>query len=274
MLKRLIPLLALALCLAFPALAEDVRTVDAAAASTVECPESYLRVTCTLAEEGQVTVTVTDAAGGLYHQRDYGLCSGSFRSEDVYLRLDGAQTTYTVTVQAGATAYVFTVKRVMPRLTGVSACSAGYSLSRLTGSGSGRTATLLNISSLEGSSLSVPLIASGEYKLGTVTFSVSGGSLTVSASIDGGIDGTIDSGKVYVATDAAAAKTLGTRSFGGSTAGLNERVSLGGSSYAAVFVKLTVSFDPTNVPSGSSSVSGQEDLWVLMQNASDDEANG
>lgn len=269
------------------ALAEDVFTIESAAdaaqgagdesyiASTLTSDRSYLRVCATLEEEASVNISVTDSYGSLTYQRDYGICSGSFRSEDIYLRLDGSETTYQITVSAGESVYTFPVRRVMPRLKGNAACSVGYPLSSLSGAGGWKSATLLDVAALEGSSITVDLHASDAYTLGTVTFSVSGGQLTVSADIDSGIDGSIDGATVYVATTALEAQSLGGKGFTGATGGLNSAISLNGASYAAVYVKFTVSFDPSGVP-GSPDVTlpGQDDIWQRMQNETTNEAVG
>lgn len=272
--RVLLMILALA-SLIFPAYAEDARTVNASTATSVSMDENYLRVTCPIDGEQQVTVTVTDAKNELYYLRDYGVCSGSFRSEDIYLRLDGGETTYAVYVQAGEATYAFVVDRVMPRLTGNAACSVGYPLSMLNGSGNWQSVTILDVAALEGSSMTVPMHASGAYNLGTVTFSVSGGQLTVSADIDSGIDGSIDGSKVYVATNALQAQQLASRNFSGSSGKLKEKIDLGGTPYAAVLVQLTVSFDPSGVP-GSPDVlqRDQEQLWQMMQQSTANEAVG
>ena len=267
-------LIALA-CLIFPAYAEDTQTVDASTATSVSTTASYLRVTCPVEDDQPVTLTVTDAWGNPQYQRDYGLNSGFFRSEDIYLRLDGGLTTYFVTVQVGEAAYAFSVDRVMPRLTGNAACAVGYPLSWLNGSGSWQSATILDVNALEGSSLTVPMHASGAYTLGTVTFSVYGGQLTVSADIAGGVDGSIDGATVYVATNALQAQSLGSRYFSGTTGWLGDRIDLGGTPYAAVLVQLTVSFDPSGVPGSPDALQyGQEELWMQMQQMTANEAVG
>ena len=268
-------ILALA-CLIFPAYADDVQVVDASTAASVSMDENYLRVTCPLDGEQPVMVIVTDARGRLQYQRDYGDCSGTFRSEDIFLRLDGGQTTYHVTVQAGEQAYAFAVERVMPRLRGNAACAAGYPVAWLNGSsGAWQSATILDVQALEGSSMTVPMHAADAYELGTVTFSISGGGLTVTADIARGVDGSIDDSTVYVATNAVQAQALHARNFSGLTGRLNEPIDLSGTPYAAVLVQLTVSFDPSGVP-GSPEVllDGQEQLWVLMQETTANETVG
>ena len=267
-------MLALA-CLIFPARAEDVKTVDVSAEASVSMDESYLRLTCPLDGEEQVTIAVADSRGNLQYQRDYGLCSGTFRSEDIYLRLNGSETVYLVSVQAGDAAYELTVNRVMPRLRGNAACAVGYPLSWLNGSSSWYTVTILDVNALEGSSTTVALHASDAYELGTVTFKVSSGKLKVSASIGNGFDGSIDGSTVSVATNALQAEQLGSRHFAGLTARLDESVDLGGTPYVAVLVNLTVSFDPSGVPgSPDTYLDGQEELWTLMQQMTANEAVG
>lgn len=237
---------------------------------------SYLRVNAYLEAEVSVNLSVTDAYGGLVYQRDYGVCSGSFRSEDIYLKLDSSPTIYQITMAAGDHTYTFPVYRVMPRLEDVAACSAGYPLGNITGNNSWRSATLIDVASLEGSSMTVPLCAGGAYTIGTVTFSVSGGSLTVYASIDGSIDGSIDSASVYVATTALEAQGLDTKNFTGIRGGgLNSSVDLNGASFAAVYVKMKVSFDPTDVPgSPEACLAGQDSIWQSMLNETPNEAVG
>ena len=273
--KRILMILAALLCLILPAYAEDTQTVDAATATSVTMTASYLRVTCPIDGDQQVTVTVTDEKNNPYLQRDYGVCSDYFRSEDIYLRLDGSHKTYAVYVQAGETTYAFVVDRVMPRLTGNAACSVGYPLSWLNDSGSWQSATILDVNALEGSSMTVPMHASGAYTLGSVTFSVSGGQLSVSANLLSGIDGSIDDATVYVATNALQAQSLGNRRFPGLSGGLGESIDLGGTPYAAVLVQLTVSFDPSGVPGGPDALQdGQEMLWNQMQLVTANEAVG
>lgn len=273
--KRILLLCLMLLCLTFPALADDVCTVDVSSVLGVTCTQSYLRLTCPLPGEVPVTVSVRDGGGTLVYQRDYGMCSDWFSSEDLYLRLSGGETLYQVTVQAGSTAYALSVTRKMGRLTGNEACSVGYPLSRISGGSSWKTVTLLDISSLEGRSMTVPLYASGSYTLGSVTFSVSGGYLTVQAQLSPGIDGSIDQTLIQAATDVLTAQSLGSRRFAGPTGRLGEAIPLHGSAYAAVLVQMTVSFDPSGVPgTPSTTLDGQSHLWQLMQDATANEAVG
>lgn len=235
---------------------------------------SYLRVTCP-ADGAEVTLSISDAAGSLVYQRDYGVCSGTFRSEDIYLRLTDSQTTYHVSLWVGDDGYAFPIRRVMPRLIANAVCAVGFPLQDITGTGGWKTATLLDTTALEGHSLTVALHASNAYDIGTATFTISGGQLTVSAQLDEGVDGTIDKASVQIATTALEAEGLGRKSFHGLTAQLEQPTDLGGTPYAAVYVNLTVSFDPTGLPaSPETELDGQRNLWQLMQTETANEAVG
>lgn len=282
--KRLIGiLLALSLFLpmAWAAAGEDVYVIadaaqaDGSTAEQLQSDRSYLRVGCQLQSETDVTLSVTGEDGSLVYQRSYGLCSGRFSSEDIFLRLNGSQTDYRVALQAGEQCYAFSLRRVQPRMSGVSACSAGYPLRSITGADTWRCATVLDLTALEGASMTVPLLAGDAYEIGTVTFSAARGSLTVSACLNDGVDGSIDQGTVYVAATALEAKTLGKKSFSGLKGRLNQSLALADTSYAAVYVALTVSFDPQGVPEASGTqLQGQEDVWQRMQTETANEAIG
>ena len=282
--KRLIGiLLALSLFLpmAWAAAGEDVYVIadaaqaDGSTAGQLQSDRSYLRVGCRLQAETDVTLSVTGEDGSLVYQRSYGLCSGRFSSEDIFLRLNGSQTDYRVTLQAGEQCYAFSLRRVQPRMSGVSACSAGYPLRSITGADTWRCATVLDLTALEGASMTVPLLAGDAYEIGTVTFSAARGALTVSACMNDGVDGSIDKGTVYVAETALEAKTLGKKSFSGLKGRLNQSLALADTSYAAVYVALTVSFDPQGVPEASGTqLQGQEDVWQRMQTETANEAIG
>ncbi|MBE5804346.1 MAG: hypothetical protein E7316_07530 [Clostridiales bacterium] len=288
-LPGLILTLMMLLCIAPAHAAEDVFTVnvqnitgDAWSESFIESSltsdRSYLQVTCPLEGDAAVTLSVTDAMGSPVYQRDYGVCSGKFRSEDIFLRLSGSQTTYHVTLWVGDAGYSFPLRRVMPKLVGNAACSAGYPLASLTGSGSWKTATLLDVAGVSLRPLTVPLYASGAYEIGTVTFAVEGGCLTVSAHLDEGVHGSIDQSSIQVATTALEAETLGKKSFSGAAVGLDRPVDLQGTPYAAVYVNLTVSFDPSGaapMPATDSDMQQEQQfLWNKMQMETANEALG
>lgn len=250
---------------AAPALGETVFTVKDVHGGSYESDREYLRISCPVEEESRVTVTIADANGSITYQRDYGVCSGTFRSEDIYLRLSGAETLYRVSVSTGEEVASFQVNRTMPRLEGNAACAVGYPLSALAGGSGWKSATLLDVNALAMQSLTVPMHASGAYDLGSVTFSVKRGELIVHADVAPGVDGTIDKATVYVATNSIDAQNLGTKYFGGASGKLDSGIPLGGADYAAVYVKLTVSFDPSGVPASPAvTLEGQQELWQQM----------
>lgn len=285
--RRLLALLLmLLLCIAPAYAAEDVFTVNAQdvtedawnesyIAAHLTSDRSYLRVICPLEGEAPVTLSVADANGNLVYQRDHGTCSGKFRSEDIYLRLTGSQTTYQVTLWVGDSGYSFPLRRVMPRLIGNAACSVGYPLSGMTGSTGWKSATLLDVNALEGRTLTVALHASDAYEVGTATFTVEDGCLTVSAQLNDSVDGSIDKGTVQVAITALEAEKLGKKNFPGVSAKLGKSLDLQGTPYAAVYVNLTVSFDPAGLPaSPETELEGQAELWQHMQTETANEAIG
>lgn len=285
--RVLILLLMMLLCIAPAYAAEDVFTVNAQdmsedawdesfIASDLTSDRSYLRVLCDVEGESPVTLSIATEGGQPVYQRDYGVYDGFFRSEDIYLRLSGSQTTYHVTLWAGDIGYSFPIRRVMPRLIGNTACSAGYPLTELSGADSWKTATILDIAALEREPRTVALHASGAYEIGTATFTVEDGYLTVSAQLDEAVDGRIDKAKVYLAATALEAEQLGKKKFPGLTAKLDEAIDLQGTPYAAVYVNLTVSFNPAGageVPEDPA-LEGQKELWETMQQVTANEAIG
>lgn len=237
-------LLALLLCMAaFPALAADALTVDVtSAASEISTDKSFLRLTCG-SVEGEVVITIRDAGGSIVYQRDHGTRSGSFRSDEIYLGLEGASTRYQVSMQAGSAAYAFALVRTQPRQKGVTACTAGCPLSLLTGADTWKSATLLDVRNMR-EPVTVPVQAGGGLAIGEAVFSVEDGVLTVTAQLAPGVGGVIDSAKVYVAANVLDARQLDTKKFKGLTGSLDRGIDLHGAGYAAVYVKLTVSYDP------------------------------
>ncbi len=274
LLRFLLPLLLLTL-LAAPALAEDVCVVkDAASTSAIATDCSYLRVSCPLPGDTPVTLSIRDAWGYLVYQRDYGVCRGTFRSEDVYLQLYGASTDYIVTLVCGGSVHEFRVTRVSPRLTDTGVTAHGLSLTEMTGKRGNKYAVVIDVCALEGSTLTVPLV-SGGVQLGYANLTVRDGELTVSAMLT--VDGTIDKSTVYVARDAVTASTLGTSRFTGVKTKLNRSVDLGRTPYAAVLVQLTVSYDAATAQSWQEDpwyLQEQHDLWEMMRLTTASEAVG
>lgn len=259
--KRFCLLLACLLLVCSTALASDVcQITDLNGSVSTDC--SYVRLKVPVDGEAQVTLTIAGPGGNTVYQRDFGVRTESFRTEDIYLKLRGDQTTYQVTLQVGDATYAFPVERVVGRLSGAAGCTAGYPLSELSGVDGWRTATLLRV---KNGTTTVPVQASGAYDVGEATFKISGGQLTVSVALDDGVNGRIESAKVYVATNALTAGQLGRSKFGGAIGKLNKPIDLNGADYAAVYVKLTLAFDPAGASRDPVTLlDGQDALWQTM----------
>lgn len=274
--RKLLTLLLLLVCLgATSALADDLCVVDDATCAgdvTTDC--SYLRVKCPLEGEQEVTMSVYDAWGYLIHERSYGLRSGTFRSTDVYLPLNGGSTEYQVCLQVGDTTHAFSVTRVQPRLTDPGAYAQGLPIELINESTSAKSAVIIDVDALEGSTLSVPLISAG-MQIGYASFTVDGGALSVSALLT--VDGEIEKATVFVARDAVTALSFDTRRFTGEKAKLNRDIDLNGTPYAAILLQLTVTYDAgTAQPliEDELYLETQLELWELMQLTTASEALG
>lgn len=273
----LLTLLCLSLAAA-PAVAEDVCTVeDALAVTHVTTDASYLRVLCPLSGASTVTLTVRDEWGTLIYQRDYGACSGSFRSGDVHLPLQGSGCDYAVTLSVDGATHTFTVTRQMPRLTDSAVYAGGVTLRQLTEGSAHKYAVVLDLNALNEETLIAPLLADG-VQLGEVYFSVLDGSLTVTARLTA--DGQIDRANVFIATDALTAATLGTNRFCGTKTRLDRTVDLGDTPYAAVMVQMTVTYDAATAQAYEMTRAEEDTLaemlanWQLMQLVTANEAVG
>ena len=270
-------LLCLTMLLPAPSLAEDVCLIEGGALqSGVTTACSYVAVVCPVDEPGQVLVSIYAPDGSLTWQRDYGQRSGTFTTEDIYLRLQGSKTVYSAVVQSGSTTYRFPITREMARLRGNAACTAGYPLSMITGGDTWACATILDVSKLEGSSIAVPVYASSAYVFGTATMTVRNGTLTVNVRLANGLDGSVDGAVVRVATDALSAEKLLNRNYSGPSGTLGTAIPLGGASYAAVYVNLTVSFNPGTAQLGipPQPDDNQRQLWLEMEQHTANEAIG
>ena len=243
------------------AAAEDVCFIsDVAGSSGVTTGSSYLQLRVPVEEEAQVLLTIAGENDRLVYQRDFGLCAGPFRTEEIYLKLQGASTVYHITLQVGETVYAFPVERVAGRLNGSAACTAGLPLSELSGADGWRMATILPVQDGE---TTVPVVAGGAYTVGTATFRMQAGKLTVTVALSDAVDGVVDSGKIFVATDATVAAQLGRSKFPGLTGKLNKPIDLGDAAYVAVYVNMMVSFDPSGAAAAPSQTDANQQAWWL-----------
>lgn len=277
--KRML-ILFLICCLLLPlsAMAEDVCTVqDASAVTRVTTEASYLKVLCPLEGETGVTLSVWDEWGYLIYQRNYGVCSGTFRSGEVHLPLQGNSCEYTVTLSTDGGEYTFSVLREMAMVTDSSVYAGGATLRQLMDGSSRKYAVVLDLDAMNQETLIAPMLADG-MQIGEVYFSLLDGELTVSAHLTA--DGQIDKANVYIASDAITAQTLGTSRFSGTKTRLDRTVDLGNAPYAAVMVQLTVTYDPATAQAfkmGREEERALEELlenWQLMQMTTANEAVG
>lgn len=245
------------------ALADDVCYIaNVAGEQGVSTGCSYLTMKVPVEEEALVTLTITGENGKTVYSRDFGLCAGSFRTEDIYLGLKGSRSVYNVTLQVGDKIYVFPVERVASRISGSAACTAGYPLSEMTGAKNWRMAMLLPVTD---GTVTVPVYAAGAYEVGSAFLTVADGTLTVSVTMDGAADGSVDSAKIYVAANADEAAQLGKNKFSGATGKLDKAIPLGDAEIIAVYVKMEVTFDPSGAAAVSvEPLADQEALWLQM----------
>lgn len=275
--KRWLLLFVLLLMLFASALAEDdLCIIDLAELpASVSTGSSYICVINTLKESVPVSVSVYDAWDDLVYQRNHGECTGTFRSERIFLRLNGGETTYMLNVQCGDNTYETAIIRKLPRLNRNSACAAGLPLSQINGRDTRQTITMLDVAQLSRQPLTVTMHASGIYDLGRVTFGVQDGKLLVNAALRSGVDGEINEASVFVATSSVGALNLDSFGYSGLHAGLEEPIDLQGAAYAAVYVQLVVSFDPATAEINPViTLDDQLELWQRLMDQTENEAVG
>lgn len=276
--RKLLVTLLLCLLLTPAALADDVYTVeDASAATHITTERAYLRVLCPLEGETSVTLSVHDQWGYLIYQRHYGNCSGTFRSGDVHLPLEGDGCSYTVTLATAAGEHRFTVTREMAMITDSAVYAGGLTLKDMVDGSRRKYAVVLDMDALNEETAIVPMLASG-MQVGEVYFSVLDGVLTVDAHLTA--EGSINKATVYIAPDAITASTLGESRFTGIKSKLAREIDLGDTPYAAVMVQLTITYDPATAQAfeiGEAEEEALEELqnaWELMQLTTANEAVG
>ena len=260
------------------AFAEDVCVVkDASTTTRVTTGCAYLQVRCPLTESTNVTLSVHDEWGSLIYQRNYGRCSGNFRSGDIHLPLSGESCDYIVTLATDMAEYAFTVTREQPMITDSAVYASGLTLKEMTGGSKYKHAVVLDLDALGEEMLTTPMVAGGK-QIGEVYFTVLDGRLTVSAALT--VTGQIDKANVYIATDAITASTFGASRFTGTKTKLNREISLGNAPYVAVMVQLTVTYDTEGAQTIHMGLEEQEayeqlqENWRLMQLMTANEAVG
>ncbi|MBR6029323.1 MAG: hypothetical protein IKP40_09555 [Clostridia bacterium] len=273
--RRLALLLLALTLLPWPVLAQEALTVDMDGSGVLTTDTGYICVIASLDAPGPVVLSVYDGTGGLAFQRAWTECGSQVRSDSIYLALSGAETLYTVTLQTQSSLRSREVRRVSPRLTGCSACSCGCPLELLSGMGSWATVTMLDLNALRQAPMTVALHAGGAYMVGTATFRLLENCLYVSVQTVPGSDVTLEEAEAQVALTSVDARSLGRRDYTGLRVGLGSPLEVSDAPFAAVYLRLTVSFSPVGLPqlSGDELV-GQRYLWEQMLNYTASASNG
>lgn len=265
---------ALLCCLLLPltALGDSFRMPPPSeAAQGVEVTSEYVSFYCPVSQPGSVMLTIWDGWNQMVYQRSFGTCTDSFYTEDIFLRLEGNRTTYTVALETPDGSWNIPVTRLPARQIGCSGCTLGYPLSALNGGNTWRCATLL--SNIPGSCVQVPLCVDGALQAGHAQLCIEGDALTVHLSPASGV--TVESSEVQVATHAAGVTALGSRNFAGTSGMVETPIVLGGAPVVAVYVRLSLSYDPAALlPVTTFVLPGQDALWQQMQQQTPNEALG
>lgn len=243
------------------ALADDVCEIDLDHVSgTVTTDCAYIRLTAEIPVRSAVSVEVQNKNSKLIYQHTYHDVSGSFHSEDIYLKQAGKATDYKIVLRTDTTTLTANVKRLLPSLSGADACAVGWPLPN----DDHRSMTMIDVEHTEGRSVTAAINASDSFKVGKAVFSVCGGTLTVTVEPSNGVK--LERCTVYVALNAVQAESFGSRSNGCITGSLNQAIDLQGASIVAVYLKANVSFDPNQMPKAADTkVKGQKALWNRMK---------
>lgn len=241
--------------LSLDSLAADRLSDPTYQAEYLSSASQYLQVTCTLPQEAEVTLAITSqSTGAMVYQRNYGVCGGAFASDFIYLEGAGAQGAYTVTLQQGDMVVQAPYQHQLMYLTNNRAASAGISLKSL-GNGltdSWVTATLLDLEALNSGALTVPLCASNQYDIGTVTISRNGDSLSVSCALTDPNAIGITSQKLYLISNISLLTSLNDGALSGWAYSVGQDISLAsnfaGVRYVLMYMPMRVDYDPNGLP--------------------------
>lgn len=261
--KTAIILLFLILLIPF-ARAEETLTIDASNPHTSARGAPLLVVTYPVGETAKaVSLRVSYlGTGDTVFSKSYGECSGSFYSDEIYLKNAGQ---YDIDLTVGDETISFTFNRTLLRLNDNTAYSAGvYLFDEKMGTAVdlGRTGTF-----------SYPLVASNKYEIGTASITVTSDSLTVDYTLNSGVDAQITRDALYVFTDMNELVSLSPSHLSlYRSLPFGEPISipntLGGAPYGVIYLPITLSYDPNglNVFNGRPDA-GQADILQQMQSA-------
>ena len=233
---------------------------------TMEGPQTTWRSLMAVAcpAEGAVRLRITGPDGNVVYDAADRAVNGFFVSESVYLPLRGGNTRYTVSLTDDTGTRTAEVTRTQPYLEGVHASAGTLPLSAVTGRpGRERILFLRN----EDGERRFPLVAGGVYRLGEAVCAVSGGWLTVSLEILPEARALLREAQVRAAFTADAVAGLIQPDEDAVPAGPDEPIDLRGHAIAAVWIGLTVSFDPAVLESVSQNADPEQILlWQEMEN--------
>lgn len=234
--KRLISILLLGALLLGSA-AADCLLIDA---DTLESGASLssrmqgIRIRQSVEPSATVRLTIAQPGGEAIFDKTYGEQSGLFDSGDIYLPYTGQTANgYTVTLQTGDASLIFTYTGLQARLENNSACTLGPRL--------GSDWPMATVLDLTQPSATVPIIASNLYQIGQATFTVSGGTLTVSTSFAASANAVVQSQSVYVLGDPTAVSSSVKQQ---PAHAVGEAIDVSGLQTALVYVSITLSYDP------------------------------
>lgn len=258
---RILWLLAALALLCACASAEDMAVIDAATAGTVVMTEPYFTVSCPA--EGIVTMTVSDDHGALCYERRALSDDGLFVSDAVYLPLQEGNTAYTVEITSESGTWSFSLVRTMGYLSGLHASAGTYPFAAAAGRPSDERIML--VAAVDGTR-SFPLVAGSAWEVGTVICTVEDGQLTVSVQLNEGVTG--GDADVEVALHAYEIAGLTDAGNGIRCAAAGEPIDLENAGAVAVWVGMTVSFNPALCLNAPEDGPGDQDLlWRRMVDA-------
>ncbi len=263
--RRLVLLVLILLLLVPSAFAEDVCLIDSLTDQEIRTSCPYIRVNCPIGNDVHVTLTIRDGWGGLIYQRDHGICSGTFRSGEIHLPLDGEETLYRLTLTANGTESTLHIIREKPFTVDSAVYARGLSLSELTGGSLRKYAVILDTAALKQGSQTFPLIA-GDVQVGEAIFRIKETALSCEVRLS--VNGTVEKAKLYIATDTLTAGQFGNSRFSGLTGKPGKSIDIGNAPYIAVMLHLTVAYDADDLPTWQQNpvlIKTQQSLWQEMQ---------
>lgn len=290
-------------CLALPGLAVDTFVIpvneldmnrlsdDSYIADHLSAGTQYIRLTYALSEQAHVVVSVVrEDTGAAVHEKDYGQVSGTFRSDDIYLKYTGSETTkYNITVAIGDAKYKFPFQRQLMLLKNNTACTYGVRIKnldkRLT---DGWTmVTLLDldeVAALPGSTKRIDLCASNMYVIGTVSVRVRDDALRVSMQLDEDNKFEISHQSLYLITNLSDWTSVNPKQMSQPQYEIGVDISLSqelpGVRYLVMYLPMTLTYDPNGLDRFSYDLKNNPDLqhqleiWDAMETLETEQAVG